>query len=174
MGNEYSKVGSPLKPVKLSQETLLDMGRLIRAVAEIEDILTLHMCNVADITEGQYLILLGKIGIGAKLGYATLFANSIGGAAKQRTEESFNNEAYKALIKCRNVVAHGVLLGQTDIGKISFRTTDTASPKSGVLGVEVISYGPSDFTAFAEMAEIAIPQIEEALMVADTRAARRE
>lgn len=173
MTNEYSRVGSALKPVELTGAQLQAMGRIIRAVAEIEDIITLHMCNLAEITEGQAIILMGRTNISTKLKLSFSLANALGGEAKRITDECFDNEAYRALMKCRNAIAHGLLLGQTDTGKIAFRTS-TASLQGETVGIEVATYEPSAFAQFAEIAELAIQQIEGPLRVQELREARRE
>lgn len=175
MAREYSKTGSVVTPCVLSDEVLLAMGRLIRAFAEIEDIINLHMCQTGEISEGQAFILLGRTGISQKLNFAHVFANALGGPAKKVTDECFDNDAFREMLMCRNVVAHGVLLGITDRGHIAFRTSNYFEPDltTNKVGLEVITFTPRSFAQFADMAELAIQQIEGPLKVKEPREARR-
>ncbi|MEO8724312.1 MAG: hypothetical protein ABI395_12500 [Sphingobium sp.] len=173
MHNEYSKTGSEIIPFRLNDDMLLAMGRLIRSFAELEDIISLHLCNLASISEGQSLVLLGITGISKKLALATTFANALGGSAKQVTSECFENEAWRGMLRCRNVVAHGFLLGMTEQGKVAFRTTALTGADESTVGVEVATYAPGDFKEFADIADLATRQIEHELKVTSLRAERR-
>lgn len=173
MDQEYSKVGTTLKPVVLTDEIHLAMGRLIRAFAEIEDIISLHLCNVADITEGQLLFLLGKAGIQDKLAKAEALAKAQGGEVHRVTVDCFDNDVFRAMLRCRNVVAHGLLLGQTEAGKIAFRTSNVTGVDSIGIGAEVATYDPTAFRQFADIADSCVEQIEGPLRVKELRDERR-
>ena len=49
MPKSYSPESTHIKPTKINKETLAAIGRLIRAFAEIEDLLTLHICNLTSV-----------------------------------------------------------------------------------------------------------------------------
>jgi hypothetical protein len=173
MSREYSRIGSTIQPYALPDDVLLAMGRLIRAFAEIEDIITLHLCSVADISEGQAVLLLGRLAMSKKLTMAYTFAAARGGDNKARLDGCFDNDEYKACLKARNVAAHGLLLGLTEEGKIAFRTVETTSASLDAVGLEAISFELEAFEIYAGMAENAIPQIEDRLGVQALREERR-
>jgi hypothetical protein len=170
----YSKTGAAIRPYALSDETLLAMGRLVRAFAEIEDIVNLHMCRLANIPEGLSLLMLGRTPMSQKLNLANVFAKARGGQAKVATDQCFDTDQFRILQQCRNVVAHGVLLGMIE-GEgeefVAFRTTTPLAPDSQEVSFEVVSYRPQDFPKFAKVAEQSIPRIEALLRV---RALREE
>ena len=62
----FSSSPSSIKPYRITNPTYNAMGRVVRAIAEIEDILTLHLCALADITEGHAMMLLGAIHLSKK------------------------------------------------------------------------------------------------------------
>lgn len=173
MHQEYSKSGSAIQPYTLTDDVLLGMGRLLRAFAEIEDIITLHLCSVASISEAQAVLLLGRLGMSKKLTMAYTFAAARGGNNKALLDGCFDNDEYKLCLKARNVAAHGLLLGLTEEGRIAFRTVETTSASSDAVGLEAISFEPEAFEIYAGMAENAIPQIEDLLGVRALREERR-
>jgi hypothetical protein len=172
--NEYSATASSVRPYKLTQKQLLGIGRLIRACAEIEDITTLHMCELADITEGQSLVFLGRAARSQKLRIAETFAKARGGKTAEAFASCFDNDEYRAIIRCRNAVAHGLLLGLTDQNKIAFRVADVVGTDGLTISILVNSFEKHSFETFAKMAEDAIPQLERILGLGALRQKRRE
>ena len=77
-------------------------------------------------------------------------------------------------MRCRNVVAHGILQGMTEQEKVAFRTVDYVGMEGASVAVQVASYSPDDFAKFAEMAESAIPKLEKILRLGSLRQKRRE
>lgn len=47
----------------IPDETLAAIGRLIGAFAEIEDLVTLYICNLAEISQSKAIVLLGRTAI---------------------------------------------------------------------------------------------------------------
>lgn len=172
---EYSKKPSAIKPYTIPDDVFAAMGRLIRASAEIEDIIGLQLCQVANITEAQSLVLLGKMPVSSRLQLASICANAMGGDAAKAQDICFDkNENFKFLMQCRNVVAHGLLLGLTDEDKVAFRTYDRTGVEGDVVSVQAASYAPEDFAIFAKMAEESIPKLEKILKLGPSRQKRRE
>jgi hypothetical protein len=170
---EYSKTGSSIKPFTITAEIYADMGRLIRACAEIEDIISLHLCKLASIGEAESVVLLGRLGAAQKLKMATTLAHAIGGEAKATHDRCFDNDGFRDVIKCRNTVAHGLLLGMNDDGLLSFRTVDAAGADETALNLNVISYDPRAFGERADIAENSIGALERLLKLEAWRKERR-
>lgn len=171
---EYSKTGTSIKPFVLTPELLTAMGRIVRAFTEIEDIVGLYLCQVSGITERQSLVLLGRLGMSAKLQLAAKFASADSPEAAATHDLCFdNNEGFQGLKICRNAIAHGLLLGLTDEGKIAFRTVDVVGVDQATATLTVVSFAPDAFDVFAQSAENSIPKLEKLLKLGSSREKRR-
>ncbi len=155
----YSTVGSKLAPHTLSDSELLNIGRLIRACAEIEDIVTGYLCSLAKITHAQAIFLLGRASTSQRLAATRSFAVSQGEIAIKLYDECFGNDHYRDIIRCRNTVAHGRLLGKTEEGNIAFQVQETVGIEGEKVFLHVNAYPGDAFGAFAKMAESVIPQL---------------
>lgn len=80
------------------------------AFAELDDLLTLCICNLAEINESRAVVLLGRTAISRKLEMAGYLANLYGPWITKLQNDTFKNEAFTNCLKCRNTVAHGSLL----------------------------------------------------------------
>ena len=174
MKRVYSATGSSVKPITLDGDILQAIGRLIRACSEIEDLLTLYLCELAQMKEGQFVILLGRTPVSKKVKLAKDFAEAHGPEEVDKFDRCFSNEQFKTIFAMRNAVAHGLLLGETDEGKIAFRLVDAVGwGELGQVSILVTSYAPEDFGIVAEMAEDGVPKLEAILKLQDQRAERR-
>jgi hypothetical protein len=169
----YAPVGTDLKPYKLTQKELRDIGRLIRACAEIEDIISLYLFKLANLPEGAGSVLLGRTPSSARLKVLEAFALSKGGEAVDLFRQAFDNESYRAVVKCRNTVAHGVLLGLTDLKQIAFQVQELQGIDGNEALISVNAYARSTFGNLADQAEKIIPHMEEAFELATLRETRR-
>src|SRR5688572_18270248 len=106
----YSAKGSTIKPYQLTNDELAAIGRVIRACAEIEDIINLYLYKLADIPEGSGMLLLGRMAVANRIKLLGLFAQGHGAEPKRLFKEAFDNGDFRDLIKMRNTVAHGFLL----------------------------------------------------------------
>lgn len=174
MQYEYSETGSAITPFTLTAELHCDMGRLIRACAEIEDIVGLYLCRLAHIGEAESIVLLGRSSASAKLRMAATIANAVGGETKTLHDRCFENDGFRGVIKCRNTVAHGLMLGLNDEGRLSFVTLDAAGANETALSMTTISYDLRAFRECAEIAEASIPELERLLRLEAWRKTRRE
>ena len=169
----FSSSTSSLKPRRISNATYNAMGRVVRAFAEIEDILTLHLCELSNISEGQVMILLGKTPLSKKLEIARQFADARGTPARELFDCWFGTKGFQAALACRNVVAHGVFLGQTETGHLAFRTMKSLNADETSVSVEVVCYDNKSFLEVASSAELAIPSLEKGLQLQASREIRR-
>lgn len=158
---------------KLPAKVLTDIGRLIRAFAEIEDLITLYICNLAEINQSRALVLLGKAAITRRLEMAEYLAQMTGPEITAEHGKIFNS-GFRDALECRNCAAHGVLLGKTSDGRYAFLTDKTA-PTSNESAIQIaITYDAESISAYAVVAERAIPQIEKRLKLQELRAERRQ
>lgn len=165
--------GSKLSPYTLSDDQLLAIGRLIRACAEIEDIINLYLCDLADIGLGQAIILLGRMSASSKLKIAETLASIEGGDASAIHKECFDNDHYFDIVRCRNTVTHGILLGKDEAGLIAFQVQETLGVEGTKIMLGVNAYDERAFKAFADQAEDVIPQLEARLKLQPSREKRR-
>ena len=156
-------------PYTLTDADLLAIGRIVRGCAEIEDIIDAHLCQVADISPGQLLIFLGRSNMRSKLAMAEQLAKVKSKAAFEAHRTCFNHEAFSGLVKCRNAVAHGVLLGKLPDGAILFRTATANKTDDDTVAIKAIPYSPDDLQTFAKISAELIPQFDKILRTTKLR-----
>jgi hypothetical protein len=171
MGRIYSSEPSKLKRAKLTQPVLLAIGRLVRAMAEIEDMVDLFICNLADLSETKTTILLGRTAVTRRLEIAEALAATRNDAALAIYKAAFT-DYYFDLVDCRNAVAHGTLLGKNQRGELCFLTSNQSKPHGETARRLVLSYRPEHIIAHAKAAEEELPQFEQLLQVEALRAER--
>lgn len=169
----FSSSPSSIKPYRITNATHNAMGRVVRAFAEIEDILTLHLCALANISEGQIMILLGKTPLSKKLEIARQFADARGPTARELFDSWFGTKGFQDLLACRNVVAHGVFLGRTESGHLAFRTVKSLNADETTVAAEVVCYDKNELSEVASSVELAILNLEKALQLQASRETRR-
>ena len=171
MGRIYGKGHQELKPAKLTVPVLTAIGRLVRACAEIEDLVDLFIAKLAELSETKMTILLGRTAVTRRIEIAEqLAAIRTDGALK--VHAAIFNEGYYDVIDCRNAVAHGTLLGKSTDGMLYFLTSNTSKPKDQRSRRFTFGYAPKTIIAFAQYAEQLVPHFEQALKVQDMRAER--
>jgi hypothetical protein len=162
-----------LTQAALDDRTLLAIGRIIRACAEIEDTINLFICNLANISESTMVVLLGQTPISKRVEIAQYLAKMRPDEASKAAEHVFT-DAFFSLLHCRNTVAHGVLLGRTQDGSWAFLTSRTQPPIVGSAFQEALVYSPKSLGEFAATAEQAIPRLEQFLRIEGPRRSRHE
>jgi hypothetical protein len=173
MRSTYAPIGSELKPYKLTQKELRDIGRLIRACAEIEDIISLYLFKLANLPEGAGAVLMGRTPASARLKVLETFSLSKGGEALDLYRQAFDNDNYRAITRCRNTVAHGLLLGLTERKEIAFQVQELQGVDGHEAIVSVNAYSREAFGIMADQAEQIIPQMEHVFGLATLREKRR-
>jgi hypothetical protein len=150
MPSTYGATHETTQPVVLSDEVLLAIGRLIRAFADIEELLGLFISAHTKLNQSQAVIVLGGTQLTRRLAMAEQIATIAGGEHLDRFNACFKNDWFRDAHTCRNVVAHGILLGETPDGEIAFLTNKTDQP-SGNSTVQIVgSYLPKAIIANAE------------------------
>ena len=170
MGVTYSATEEKFKPTKLPLPVLASMGAIVRAFAEIDDMINLHICNMAEVKEGMAAILLGRTPISGKLKVATYLA-------QLRDVSKFHNSLFdtefRELLKVRNVVAHGTLLGKTvSSNRYAFLTDGQLEPSDMKLTREVSCFSAVDLKEYAAQATQFSSFLESSLKLGNLRRAR--
>ena len=70
----YGDKAVGVTPGALDDKALLVIARLVRACAELEDIVNLFICNLAEISESRMIVLLGKSAISKRVEIAEYLA----------------------------------------------------------------------------------------------------
>ena len=170
MARIYGSTKLEVKSTELPVAVMLAVGRLVRAVAEMEDILDLFIGSLAQLSESRTTIMLGRTAISKKLEIALDLAKTRDDAALGHFKAAFD-QTFLDIIECRNVVAHGKLLGETKEG-FAFLTTNPGPVREDSKIRIVVSYAGKTIEALAALAEIRVPEMEAFLQVADQRAER--
>jgi hypothetical protein len=113
------------------------------------------------------------MGIAAKLTMAKTFAYAAGGESREIFDECFEQDAYIELMRFRNTIAHGILLGKTDTGGVAFQIAEPVAHSETSVHVAVNTYEDDAFATFADMANNVIPQLEVRLKLRSSREKRR-
>ncbi len=164
MPKTYGDKEEPLSPTSLDDRTLTAIGRLIRACAEIEDMIDLFIASVAELNEQKTTILLGRTAVSRRIEIAMELC-------KLRTDkalavhQSVFGASFDDLLEIRNTVAHGKLLGITGDGMLAFLTTypGPTTPNSSIRIVK--SYLPEAIEQWAMAAERDLPMLAKQLQI---------
>lgn len=174
MPRPYGKDIVDIIPGKMLRSEYTAIGRLVRACAELEDILN-HWIAKLSVTPPQNLyLLLGTTPVSKKLELAWEFAQVSGTQFEQLHRNSFKHEAWDDVFATRNFLCHAVFQGRTKQGLLVFRTSKIIGRRQGhvMFSVECISAGMIE--ALAKVAEHAIPSLERDLGVAASREGLRQ
>lgn len=171
MGKSYGSEPVHLKKAELTEPMFLAIGKLVRAMAEIEDMVDLHICNLVGLSESQTMVILGRTAVTRKLEIAERLALLRDDAAIQVHKSVFDDN-YNDLVNCRNAVAHGTLMGEAN-GKLYFLASPSGlKPNEGRAPRDVFSFTPEQIAHNAEVAQGILPHVEQRLQVGELRAER--
>jgi hypothetical protein len=167
----YSSKETKVERAELDDRALIAIGRLIRAAAEIEDLVNLFICNLAEINESRMVVMLGRSAISKRVEIAEYLAKLNSPQAAGLAARMFT-DGFWDMTRCRNDVAHGVLLGRNEDGAWSFLTAKTEQP-TGASAIQIVASYTTDYLEdLAEAAENSIPTIAEGLKLTVLREAR--
>ena len=171
--HHYAEESTDIEVADLPVEALLCVGRIIRAVAEIENIVTLYLSTLAKLSDGHAVILFGREGYAKKIELARKFASAHGQEKLDEFKLHLENDAIKNVMEMRNVLAHGSYLGRTGDGRWAFQTVRQLELRSTEVVVEAISFGDQDFEHCAATSEELVEILETELRVKGARHQRR-
>jgi len=170
MPKTYGSNQRDVKPAQLPDATLRDIGRLVRACAEIEDIVDLFIASLAELNETRAFIMLGRTAISRRLEIALELAKVREDNALAVHKTAFD-AVFNDILECRNAVAHGKLLGKTEDG-FAFLTGNSGPVRDDSKIRIVASYTAATIKEYARVAEARIPQLEAYLKVEGPRSER--
>jgi hypothetical protein len=110
-----------IKPVKLSKPALLAIAQIVRASADLEDVINLWICKLTKLSQSKATVILGRSNISTKLEIAEALANICG---EIELHKIIFDQNMANLLRCRNAVAHGHYIGKAKSGWI-FSTSVT-------------------------------------------------
>lgn len=163
MPHSYGATHVTTQPIALGDDVLASVGKLMRAFAEIEEILSLFICALAKLNQSQSVILLGRAPLSKKLAMAEQLAAIAGGQHLARYSACFDIAEFKDAHTCRNIMAHGILLGLDSEGMLAFLTDKTDAPEGPSAIQLVASYSPATIAGWANWAANNIEPIASAL-----------
>jgi hypothetical protein len=169
----YSAKASSIRPYKLTNDQLTAMGRLIRAFAEIEDIVNLRIALLARTSTANVAIFLGRAGLANRLKILKLLSEGEGLQAEELFAQTFDNPAFLDLHSARNTLAHGRLLGLDEAGRITFQVIEPSAIDSDAVHLTAYAYSPELLADLAQRAEGLIPQMETDFGLTALRETRR-
>jgi hypothetical protein len=170
--HDYSREGSIVLPGQISSVVFQNIGRIVRAVAELEDVVTLYLCRLAKLSDGHSIVLFGNMPLSRKIQITRTFAQAKGEREAAICKEHLDSEPLRAVIEFRNTVAHGRFIGITDGDRLAFRTFRRLDVDPTSITIEVVSYRVEDFLNCAIAAEEAVGIFEESFRVKQARAER--
>lgn len=172
MPKQYS--AEPLQPTyePLTDADHIAIGRIIRAIADLEDCITLFIMQLVGISESEAGLMLGKLGIKARRECAENLAKVNGAGAQEAFAKGLGGSTIIEAIDCRNAVAHGIYRGRSKDGHLVFLT----DKKIGIEGASVqrISegYHPTFVNELATNVTQALPEIRRILQIQEPFEAR--
>lgn len=139
----YGSTHETLTYRDLEDQHLLSIGRLVRAFAGIEEVVSAYIAALARLTPSELLTLLGKAALRRRLDMAESLAKLAGNEEYARYCAAFPSEFFRAL-DIRNAVAHGVFIGVDSEGMLSFLTDKTDLPDGSTAIQIVLGVAPEE------------------------------
>lgn len=164
MGKVYRPSDGQMQPGDLSDEAHRLIGRLVRACAQIEELITFFIMNLTNLDEATATLVLGKTAPTRRLEMVAYLAETQGGEHFAAYKRLFG-PAYREVVLCRNVVAHGSFMGLDDEGRYTFLIDTMEMPEKGQPFKKVISLNEADLSHFTNDAEQLRKMIETDLML---------
>lgn len=166
----YSKAPATLQKIPIDDGTLATIGRLVRGIAELDNCVDCFVMCLAEISETNAIHLLGRQGISAKISLCFHLARARDDSALSHHKRVFSSEM-NAIIKARNVVAHGRYLGKDSDDNYCFMSSEAHVSEENKYGVSVYGYPADLLRTYADIIEETLPEIENVLQIAELRRA---
>lgn len=164
-----------LKKTALPAEFIFHTGRIVRALAELEDCLDVYISLCANLNASKRIAIVGRSSLNRKIEIGKSLSKL---NADPKVLGSFNsvfNEDTKAIIRRRDVLCHGVHLGSSDDGEHAFMTMHGQTPDGeGGLSTKVYLFTEEQAIVWAEYAENLIFTAEAMLGIEALRREWRE
>lgn len=172
MPKTYAHEPTDIVVSELDDETLLSIGRLIRAFAEIEDLVFLYLCGLAETSETKATILFASVPLQKKLEMAEYLAQTTGEQIVEMHRTLFD-ATFKEALQLRNTVAHGVFLGKDPKEhRLLFLTNKTSPPVGTAARVAVEGWLADNIKQYSVAATTFIKELEAQLRLQPLRERR--
>jgi hypothetical protein len=162
----------------LDDETLIAVGALARAFAELEDLITLYISRLSKTSESHTAFFLGRMPISQRLNIASAMAKISGNDEHELYKQAFES-GFRHALKCRNTVCHGALLGQDNFGDYAFLTNQSGPAEDhedefaqNKIGFDVCTYSKATICQYAQAAISSVAIIEAGLGLQSSRERR--
>ena len=147
----------PTTPPKLSQPPLPDelialIGRMVRAIADVENLVTLYIIKLTNLTESQAVVLLGRLALKSRIDTAGKLARLSGPDEHDSFKAAFGHDMGR-VIECRNALTHGIYLGADEKGQFFFRTDKESEIQTEILGLTTTGYSIDSIRTHVEAVE---------------------
>jgi hypothetical protein len=176
MGQTYRKKDSKLHPGKIKAVDYKHIGRLLRACAEIENLLSLYLFELADVDRECGIALIGKAPAKSRLVIAQKLAGT-GTDIAQKLRECFIESGHKEAVDARNCLAHGTFLGLDDDGRYTFENEVwelEIEEDERVLYTQTVAFSGPEIGHLATSTEKLIPVVEKKLGLRSLRQKLRQ
>lgn len=169
---QKSSAASALTAKPISEADYTHAGKIMRAFAEIDDMLTLHIGNLTGVDPARATILLGRSPLSAKINTAATLAKLASAAAAATHATVFDSTLLVIGQKFRNALAHGTYLGVDSDGAYAFLTPTPTDASAERLQLEVLAIDPASLADVATKLLVALPEIERVLRLTTLRQRR--
>lgn len=159
MKPEYSHEDQKVKPTRLGAATLMYVGRITRAFAEIDDLITRRIATLMGISLGETVLMLGPTRIRKKIDIAENLAKRRSPAEHEKHAAAFPPYLFQ-LMSVRNKLAHGALLGEDEDGKLTFLSSDVGDVSDETVKLVTYGFTRAQLGDWASDAEKFVPAIE--------------
>ncbi len=143
MARNYSSEESDVRFYEYDTEALVAIGTIVRAFADIDSFLPIYIANLIDADPSKVAIILGRAAISAKIECAGHLAGIKSEKAKGKHNLVFNKK-FHDLLRCRNDVAHGELIGINESDQICFATTEYIKNNESTPHFTIVAYTLDD------------------------------
>ncbi len=162
-----------IEPYKLPPAVLVDIGTIVTAAANLDDILSMAIFRVSEIAPSDGFVMLGQTTMPAKIQKLEYLAKKYTDAPDaERIHAACGH--LKKIFTCRNAIAHGVYLGRHKERKtlIFVTTSKNYEPEDGVTVQKAVGYSEEQLTTMAAFATQMAAALEQDFDVLKLRAER--
>lgn len=123
---------------ELPDSMVAHIGAIIRAFAEIENLINLRASRLLGLEFSDTIVALGRAALRAKVEVIRTLAQKHSAFESELHDQIFAAE-WRYLVGARNALAHGVLLGKCESGLFHFLTSNSHVHDIGSVDLECIS-----------------------------------
>src|SRR3989344_346171 len=170
---EYPYGEQSMTDEPLSDKALIAIARIVRGVAELEDILTLLISFVLRTDPAASHLLTRKMALSRKRDLLLEVSHLNDAPVKDLLQEVFLGSVFRQCLHVRNAVAHGIYMGTVHDG-FAFLTDAGAETAESETARKVLVWRETDLEGVAQAVESLISDAEHNYIgLKEIRAGRR-